>query len=92
MGIHVVPSRDGGPGPLIVQGIEARGRVARDGRLAVGDEIPEINGYALSTVSFAKAQEVFKEALSAQELKLRGGKGSFDGGGGQRSVGDKKNN
>ncbi len=60
LGIHVVPSKEEGPGPLIVQGIEPGGRVDRGGRLAVGDEIVEINGYPLSSVPFNKAQEIFK--------------------------------
>ncbi len=78
LGIHVVPSKEEGPGPLIVQGIEPGGRVDRDGRLAVGDEIMEINGYPLTSVSFSKAQEIFKEALFAKELKLRVVKGVSD--------------
>jgi len=55
---------------LLWQGIEPGGRVDRDGRLAVGDEITHINNSSLSEVSFAKAQEIFKEALFAKELKL----------------------
>ncbi len=38
----------------------------RDGRLAVGDEIREINEYPLGAVSFTKAQEIFK-VTSGQE-------------------------
>lgn len=68
LGIHVVPCSE--DGRLIVQGIEPGGRVDRDGRLAVGDEIVEINGYDLVQVKFNKAQEIFKEALFAKELKL----------------------
>lgn len=65
-------------GRLIVQGIEPGGRVDRDGRLAVSDEIVEINTYPLTTVSFNKAQEIFKEALFAKELRLQVIKGISD--------------
>merc|ERR1719376_1717626 len=58
-------------GNLVMQGIEPGGRIDRDGRLAVGDEIIRINGYPLESTSFNKAQEVFKEALFAKELRLR---------------------
>lgn len=76
LGIHVVPCDD--DGRLIVQGIEPGGRVDRDGRLAVGDEIVEINGYPLTTVSFNTAQEIFKEALFAKELRVQVIKGVSD--------------
>ena len=68
LGIHVVPR--GEDGRLLVQGIEPGGRVDRDGRLAVGDQIVRINGYALYDTPFDKAQEIFKEALYAKELRL----------------------
>ena len=58
-------------GRLIVQGIEPGGRIDRDGRLAVEDAIVAINGYPLMETSFNKAQEIFKEALYAKELRLR---------------------
>ncbi len=61
-----------------MQGIEPGGRVDRDGRLAVGDEIIEINDYLLTSVPFGKAQEIFKEALFAKELKLKMIKGVSD--------------
>lgn len=69
LGIHVVPCNE--DGRLVVQGIEPGGRIDRDGRLAVLDEIVDINGYSLLTVTFAKAQEIFKEALFAKELVLQ---------------------
>merc|ERR1719376_1697267 len=69
LGIHLVPCDE--DGRLVVQGIEPGGRIDRDGRLAVGDEIIRINGYPLESTSFNKAQEVFKEALFAKELRLR---------------------
>ena len=73
LGIHVVPCDQ--DGRLVVQGIEPGGRIDRDGRLAVGDEIIRINGYPLEETSFNKAQEIFKEALFAKELRLRVVKG-----------------
>ena len=69
LGIHVVPCND--DGRLVVQGIEPGGRVDRDGRLAVGDEIVEINGFPLTNVLFNKAQEIFKEALLHKDLVLQ---------------------
>ena len=69
LGIHVVPCND--DGRLVVQGIEPGGRVDRDGRLAVGDEIVEINGFPLTNVQFTKAQEIFKEALLHKDLVLQ---------------------
>lgn len=52
------------------------GRIDRDGRLAVTDEIIRINGYPLVDTSFNQAQEIFKEALFAKELRLRVVKGT----------------
>ena len=52
------------------------GRIDRDGRLAVTDEIIRINGYPLEETSFNEAQEIFKEALFAKELRLRVVKGT----------------
>lgn len=76
LGIHVVPCDT--DGRLVVQGIEPGGRVDRDGRLAVGDGIMAINGYQLRDISFNKAQEIFKEALFAKELRLRVLKGTCE--------------
>ena len=70
LGIHVVPSGDPAALGLLIQGIEPGGRIDRDGRLAVGDRILEINGYSLTNCPFHKAQEIFKEALFAKELVL----------------------
>ena len=56
--------------------ISCVGRIDRDGRLAVTDEILRINGCPLEETSFNKAQEIFKEALFAKELRLRVVKGS----------------
>lgn len=55
---------------LVIQGIEAGGRIDRDGRFHVGDRITEINGRSLQNVSFQAAQEIFKSALKAPQIKL----------------------
>ncbi len=91
LGIHVVPCDTETDGRLLVQGINPGGRVDRDGRLTAGDSIVAINGYQLRETSFNKAQEIFKEALFAKELRLRvlKGKGlplNID------NAGDKENN
>ena len=39
---------------LVIQGIEAGGRIYRDGRLKVQDRIIEINGTSLVDVEFNK--------------------------------------
>ena len=70
LGIHVVPSGDPEAAGLLIQGIEPGGRIDRDGRLAVGDRIVEINGYSLIDMPFHKSQEIFKEALYSKELEL----------------------
>lgn len=69
LGIHVVPCDE--DGRLVVQGIEPGGRVDRDGRLTIGDEIVSINEYPLKETSFNQAQDIFKEALFAKDLRLR---------------------
>ena len=48
---HVTIFRDMG---LVIQGIEAGGRIYRDGRLKVQDRIIEINGTSLVDVEFNK--------------------------------------
>lgn len=72
LGIHVVPNYDkkGRDKGLIIQGIEKGGRIYHDGRISVGDCIMEINGHRLCEVSFQTAQEIFKKALDANEIKL----------------------
>ncbi|XP_035223259.1 partitioning defective 3 homolog isoform X2 [Stegodyphus dumicola] len=72
LGIHVVPDYDskGRDTGLVIQGIEAGGRIDRDGRFHVGDRITEINGKSLQNVSFQTAQEIFKNALKAPQIKL----------------------
>ncbi|GFU01321.1 partitioning defective 3 homolog [Nephila pilipes] len=72
LGIHVVPDYDskGRDTGLVIQGIEAGGRIDRDGRFHVGDRIIEINGRSLQSVSFQTAQEIFKSALKAPQIRL----------------------
>ncbi|XP_042896204.1 partitioning defective 3 homolog isoform X2 [Parasteatoda tepidariorum] len=72
LGIHVVPDYDssGRDTGLVIQGIEAGGRIDRDGRFRVGDRITEINGKSLQNVSFQTAQEIFKSALKSSQIKL----------------------
>lgn len=84
LGIHVVPCDM--DGRLIVQGIEPGGRIDRDGRLAVEDAIVAINGYPLKETSFNKAQEIFKEALYAKELRLRILKGQLNTNGNSKPL------
>uniref|UniRef100_T1JCX4 PDZ domain-containing protein n=1 Tax=Strigamia maritima TaxID=126957 RepID=T1JCX4_STRMM len=81
LGIHVVPDYDetGKDVGLVVQGIEPGGRIDRDGRLQVQDRIIDINGQCLLNVSFQRAQEVFKDALQAPEIRLRVLKDENDG-------------
>lgn len=56
LGIHVVPDYDplGRERGLLVKGIEPGGRVDRDGRLAVGDRVVEINGENLIGMPFQR--------------------------------------
>ncbi|XP_071534167.1 partitioning defective 3 homolog isoform X18 [Panulirus ornatus] len=73
LGIHVIPSTDGRGHDqgLLVEGVEPGGRIARDGRIEVHDRIIEINGKPLNNITFQKAQEIFKDAMLAPELRLR---------------------
>ncbi|RWS08791.1 partitioning defective 3-like protein [Dinothrombium tinctorium] len=72
LGIHVVPfcDKNGQENGIVIQGIERDGKIARDGRLKVGDVIVEINGRSLANVKFQEAQEIFKQALSTPEIVL----------------------
>ena len=65
LGIHVVPDYSplGSEMGLLVQGVESGGRIHRDGRIAVGDRIVEINSHPLKDVAFHRAQELFRNAL-----------------------------
>ncbi|CAH1156234.1 unnamed protein product [Phaedon cochleariae] len=73
LGIHVVPDYDalGREQGLLVKGIEPGGRVDRDGRLAVGDRVVEINGENLIDMSFQRVQDLFKLSLTSPELRLK---------------------
>ena len=70
LGIHVVPDYSplGTEMGLLVQGIEPGGRIHRDGRIAVGDRIVEINSNPLKDVAFHRAQELFRNALKVHSL------------------------
>ena len=56
---------------LYVQSIESGGRIDRDGRLKAADRIVEINGTSLVALDFRRAQEVFREALLTDAVRLR---------------------
>ncbi|XP_052798357.1 partitioning defective 3 homolog isoform X4 [Mya arenaria] len=73
LGIHVVPdfNEAGRESGLMVQGIETGGRIEQDGRLKVHDRIIEINGHDLHDVTFSKAQEIFRNAMKTEEVKLK---------------------
>jgi len=73
LGIHVVPDYSplGSEMGLLVQGVEAGGRIHRDGRISVGDRIVEINSHPLKDVVFHRAQELFRNALQSRDLRLR---------------------
>uniref|UniRef100_A0A0A9XM93 PDZ domain-containing protein n=2 Tax=Lygus hesperus TaxID=30085 RepID=A0A0A9XM93_LYGHE len=78
LGLHVVPDYDalGRERGLLVQGVEPGGRVDADGRLNVNDRIVEINGNNLLHQPFNIVQEIFRDSLRSQELRLRVVKGS----------------
>ena len=54
-----------------MQSIETGGRIDRDGRLKAADRIVEINGTSLVALDFRRAQEVFREALLTDAVRLR---------------------
>ena len=68
LGIHVVPDYSplGNEMGLLVQGVEAGGRIHRDGRIAIQDRIIEINSHPLKDVPFHRAQELFRNALQVR--------------------------
>ncbi|XP_073969994.1 par-3 family cell polarity regulator isoform X4 [Rhodnius prolixus] len=78
LGLHVVPDYDslGRERGLLVQGVEPGGRVDADGRLNVNDRIVEINGNNLIQQPFNVVQEIFRDSLRSQELRLRVLKGT----------------
>lgn len=74
LGIHIIADYDPEAEreeALLVQGIKPGGRIATDGRLEVGDRIEEINEVSLLGVDFSAAQEIFRQALSTPELRLK---------------------
>ncbi|KAL4222826.1 Partitioning defective 3 [Mactra antiquata] len=73
LGIHVVPDFDpnGRESGLMVQGIDVGGRIDQDGRLKMEDRIIEINGYDLHNITFPKAQEIFRNAMKTDEVRLK---------------------
>ncbi|XP_033762104.1 partitioning defective 3 homolog isoform X6 [Pecten maximus] len=72
LGIHVVPEYNESQKELglLVQGIEPGGKIFKDGRLSVNDRIVTINGISLHGVSFARAQEIFRKAMTTPEIQL----------------------
>ncbi|XP_045168371.2 partitioning defective 3 homolog isoform X3 [Mercenaria mercenaria] len=73
LGIHVVPdfNEAGKESGLMVQGIEPGGRIDQDGRLKVQDRIIEINNLDLHNITFPKAQEIFRNAMKTDEVRLK---------------------
>ncbi|XP_021343149.1 partitioning defective 3 homolog isoform X3 [Mizuhopecten yessoensis] len=72
LGIHVVPEYNESQKELglLVQGIEPGGKIFKDGRLRVNDRIININGTSLHGVNFARAQEIFRKAMTTSEIQL----------------------
>ncbi|XP_067934737.1 partitioning defective 3 homolog isoform X16 [Watersipora subatra] len=73
LGIHVVPHKDqlGRESGIAIQGIEPGGRVHRSGQIQINDVIVEINGNSLRQTNFSEAQEIFRDALQTDEIRLR---------------------
>jgi len=73
LGIHLVPEHNeqGKNQGLIVQSVEKGGRVDRDGCLSAMDKIVEINGTSLIGVPFQAAQDLFRQGLSSDLLRLK---------------------
>ncbi|XP_060064667.1 partitioning defective 3 homolog [Ylistrum balloti] len=72
LGIHVVPEYNESQKELglLVQGIEPGGKIFKDGRLSVNDRIVTINGTSLHGVSFTRAQDIFRKAMTTSEIQL----------------------
>lgn len=72
LGIHLVPEHNerGKDQGLIVQNVEKGGRTDRNGSLKAGDKIIEINGQSLIGVPFLSAQELFRQGLNCEALRL----------------------
>ncbi|CAF0863533.1 unnamed protein product [Rotaria sordida] len=73
LGIHVIPYNDDEQqvNGLILQNIEADGRIKRQGILQLNDRIIEINRINIERCSFDKAQLIFRTALLEPELELK---------------------
>ena len=78
LGIHVLPddmNNDTGERAilkegLLIQAIEPGGRIDRDGRLAVGDVIVEIDSQQFAGLDFNQAQDIFRSSLQNATIKL----------------------
>ncbi|CAF0997726.1 unnamed protein product [Adineta ricciae] len=73
LGIHVIPYNgdEEQVNGLVLQNIEADGRVKRHGILQINDRIVEINRINIERCSFDKAQLIFRTALLEPELELQ---------------------
>ncbi|CAF1427046.1 unnamed protein product [Adineta steineri] len=73
LGIHVVPYNgdEQQVNGLVLQNIEAEGRIKRQGILQINDRIIEINRINIERCSFDKAQLIFRTALLEPELELK---------------------
>ncbi|XP_070565499.1 partitioning defective 3 homolog isoform X3 [Ptychodera flava] len=67
MGLHVVPytdHKDGRELGMLVRGVEKGSKAFRNGRIVIDDRIVEINNLLLAGISFERAQEIFREAMT----------------------------
>ncbi|XP_077978514.1 partitioning defective 3 homolog [Glandiceps talaboti] len=67
VGLHVVPytdSKDGSELGMLVKGVEEGSKAYRDGRILMNDRIMEINNNILAGVTFERAQEIFRMAMT----------------------------
>lgn len=76
LGIHVLPDTNTGSNTVLrnglcIQNIEPGGRIDRDGRLHIGDTIVEVNDNKFANLDFARAQEIFRDALQRAQIKLK---------------------
>jgi partitioning defective protein 3 len=73
LGIHLVPehNENGKNQGLVVQSVEKGGRIDRDGCLQAMDKIVEINGNSLIGVPFQSAQDLFRQGLNSEQLRLK---------------------
>ncbi|CAF4267149.1 unnamed protein product [Rotaria socialis] len=73
LGIHVVPCNgdEQQVRGLVLQNIEADGRIKRQGILQLNDRIIAINRTNIEQCSFDKAQLIFRTALLEPELELK---------------------